>query len=175
MIGGTVLNQKTTATNGIQNAALAGSHIRFQCLSVSIFARLNMRLTKTNKRPNDRRGSRNPGGEGDIEMKITTLSYSELVSTGDYSNKKIGASCELSDGEKPEEAFVNLVYWVRDQFFKIGVNPPEIQAVEDRLRVRQDRLNQLEYEIEQMQKRWNRAADFLEKHGVSVPENEIPF
>ncbi len=108
-------------------------------------------------------------------MRIATLSYSELVSTGDYSNKKIGASCELSEVENPEDAFVNLVYWVREQFLKIGINPPEIQKVEDLLRTKQERLNQLEYEVEQMQKRWNRAADFLEKHGVSVPENEIPF
>lgn len=108
-------------------------------------------------------------------MKVTTIEYGEVVSGSDYSNKRIGARCEVEAGEKPEDAFTNLVYWVREQFYKIGMNPPEIQEVEDKLRSRQIRLEELERELEQMKRRWKAANDFLEKHGVRVPENDIPF
>lgn len=108
-------------------------------------------------------------------MKVTTIEYGEVVSGPDYSNKKIAARCEIDPGEKPEDAFTNLVYWVREQFFKIGINPPEIQEVEDKLRSRQAHLDQLERELVQMKRRWKDACEFLEKHGVKVPENEIPF
>lgn len=98
-----------------------------------------------------------------------------MSSRENYGNKKIGANCQIDDTETPEDAFMHLAYWVKEQFIKIGMNPPEIYEANNKLIEINSKIEKLESEYESMRLRWKKAAEFLEKHGVKVPENEIPF
>ena len=109
-------------------------------------------------------------------MKITTVSYEELVSSrDDYGNKKIGAVAIVGDGETPEDVFTNLAYWVKNQFLKIGMQPPELRDIEYKIESRKQYLVRLEDDVEKARKKWKLASDFLEKHGVIIDEFDIPF
>ena len=109
-------------------------------------------------------------------MKIITISYEELISGQDFSNKKIGATCQVDKNESSEDAFTNLVYWVKEQFLRVGVNPPELIEIENRIALRKQDLELVEIDIANMKNKWEKASEFLKKHGVEVDKYfDLPF
>jgi hypothetical protein len=45
-------------------------------------------------------------------MHIKTVKYRELFSTGNYTNKTVGVTVEISQGEDPKEALERAKRWV---------------------------------------------------------------
>lgn len=98
-------------------------------------------------------------------MQITSVSYSRLVSTGDYENEKIGATANVDDGQDAAMVLDELRAWVNEG---LTLNS-KLQETAQQLRDAEWRLRQAKEELRNAIKRWESAKEFLRLHGLPTP------
>lgn len=108
-------------------------------------------------------------------MNITTISYSRLVSLGNYENEKVGATAEVEPGEDPNTVLSDLKAWVATQI----KDRQEDQEVSSQLADKQYKLVDLERRIENAKAKYAKLREILSSHGVTLetlPDfNDLPF
>lgn len=98
-------------------------------------------------------------------MDITSVSYSRLVSTGDYENEKVGAVANVDDGQDAAVVLSELRAWVNE-----GLTlDSKRRDTADQLRDTEWRLRNAKNELRNATKRWAMAREFLKLHGLPVP------
>lgn len=111
-------------------------------------------------------------------MIVTTVTYSELVSGENYSNRTIGATAAVEPGEDADAVLDSLRTWVQERHAGIEHN-------ETAIRVQQYQLDSLTREtcdqedrLSAMKERYEQAKEFLKRCGIPVPQrwgDEVPF
>lgn len=109
-------------------------------------------------------------------MKIVKVKYSHLVSDGQYNNESFGAEALVEDGETPEDARTNLIYWVNEILEK-KISLEQLRNEEYELLGNKETI---ERQIVSLTKKANGMMKFLEGHGVDVSSirnqwDDIPF
>ena len=104
-------------------------------------------------------------------MKILTVEYSRLKSFGMYENEKIGYVAQVEEGETPEQVLTALKAAVETD---LGLYEVRDNIKSEIYVLRADR-DQMARETKEMEARFNAAKAFLEKHHISLPQEEIPF
>lgn len=108
-------------------------------------------------------------------MKITSVEYRKLQSTGNYCNHTIGATAAVGPDEDPQESLVELRKWV-DAQLDIDTAKSEIAEEIQALRVEAgSEVAHFQRMVEEAKATWERAKAFLEKHGVDTGSYEVPF
>lgn len=79
-------------------------------------------------------------------MKITTINFQRLISTGSFENIRIGAEASLEPGESPDEAFPKLVEQV-DNFLK-AMNIEDMRGTQERVIEKVEPKTQMQMLIE---------------------------
>jgi hypothetical protein len=103
-------------------------------------------------------------------MEITSVSYSQLVNTGNYENRKIGCDMQLAPGDDPGDAleaakqFVLAQHAAQDEAGRVA-------ASVDRARVD---LETIKREVRQARDRCGRVLHSLE-HPTEDTDSDIPF
>lgn len=111
-------------------------------------------------------------------MIVTSVSYSELVSGENFSNRTIGLTADLGPDESPSDALDDLRKWVRNEH----ANLDQQRRSERQERQQRDGLivarEDLRREVLEMQDRYDRAKEFLLACGIPVPtqwDRDVPF
>lgn len=108
-------------------------------------------------------------------MEITQVFYSELRSHKEgYGNEKIGARARVEEGETPEEAYMKVREWVEAQFTARANLCETANELENEIYALRRDKDLLEAQLQGARVKWGKAKGFLEKHGLTVPD-EIPF
>lgn len=104
-------------------------------------------------------------------MKIIQVEYSRLKSFGMYENEKIGYVAQVSDGETPEG-----VLRVLQSRVNAGLGAHETASeIRNTIRRLTQERDEMVREVREMEKRFQAAKAFLEKHHITLPQEEIPF
>lgn len=111
-------------------------------------------------------------------MNITTVSYSELISGDNYSNRTIGATATVDSGDDPDVALSALRAWVQERH--AGITQESVE--EGQLVLRRSALTlevfSLNERVAELKERYERAKAFLARCGIPVPNkwyDEVPF
>lgn len=105
-------------------------------------------------------------------MQITSVSYSRLVSLGNYENEKLGASARVEDDEDPVAALETLKEWVACR----SVTAQQQYEINDRYQDLARQVGDYESRLESAKRKWESAAKILEAHGINPdPWEELPF
>lgn len=115
-------------------------------------------------------------------MQIIKVKYERLVSNAsDCSNQTYGAEALVEDGETPEDARTNLIYWVDDMLRKRGELKEEESEINNNIYTLMNRQKTLQVQIEDLRNKKEKMVKFLAHHGVDTDkinrnwEDEIPF
>jgi len=115
-------------------------------------------------------------------MKVIKVKYERLVSNAsDCSNQTHGAEALVEDGETPEDARTNLIYWVDDLLRKRGELKEEESEIDNNIYTLKNQQKTLQANIEDLKKKKEKMIEFLAHHGVDTDkinrnwENELPF
>lgn len=107
-------------------------------------------------------------------MTITSISYSRLVSFGNYENASLSATAQLEESEDVAAALDELKSFVDGEAIAVR------QGSESSRRLRGE-LNSVEYEladkkreVDRLKDQASRMTEFLANHGVDI-RNEVPF
>lgn len=98
-------------------------------------------------------------------MKITSVSYSRLVSLGNYENEKVGGIAALDEQEDPVAAMEALRAWVLAQIDA----REEIKDLADQMRKLQHDLDEVNQSLKTARRMWGSAKQFLLHHGAKPP------
>ena len=116
------------------------------------------------------------------ELEITKVKYHKLVTLQDrYDNVSFGAEADVEDGETPEDARTNLVYWVNEYLTMLGHHQDDVYDLQDRLDTLKNAKEGLEADIKKLSDVKHKALEFLEKNGCNVSifrqnwDSELPF
>ncbi|WGV25686.1 hypothetical protein [Halotia branconii] len=101
-------------------------------------------------------------------MKIKTIHAHFLISTGNYSNERIGFSVNLDDGETAEE----VVPILRERAKKI-VGEKADDLYEKRNKLHRDCI-QFEDRLDKLRKEWDATAAFLKAQGLNPDAPSMP-
>lgn len=96
-------------------------------------------------------------------MKALKVSYSRLISKGNYENAKIEIELEVEEGEKAADVFENAKAFVEK---RIAVEKMPDYTIEKARKVMDDKRNHTLAQIEE-------AEEILAK--VKVNDDELPF
>ena len=96
-------------------------------------------------------------------MKPTKITYSRLISKGNYENAKIEIELEVEPGEKASEVFTLAKIWVEK---RIEIEKMSDYIIQKAQKVMDDKRNHTLAQIEE-------AEDILKK--VIVNDDELPF
>ena len=96
-------------------------------------------------------------------MKAKKITYSRLISKGNYENAKIEIEIEVEDGEKAAEVYEAAKSWVEK---RIAVEKLSDYTIEKAKKVMDDMRNHTLAQIEE-------AEEILSK--VKVQDDELPF
>lgn len=110
-------------------------------------------------------------------MKITEVHFEKLVTTGNYSNMKIGLTATVQDGEEPTDVLDALEMCVNAEIkYRESQQQAEYQDENNKRQASYD-LDELSRKIEQAKKKWDNAKSFLEQHGVDTSKiyDDDPF
>lgn len=110
-------------------------------------------------------------------MKITSVKFARLVSTGNFSNITIGAEAQVQENETPYDALTHLQGWVNDQIERReNEEHNQRQNEVDAFHATQE-LQELQRKLDTFRRRYNNAKSFLQKHGLSTSDwaDEDPF
>ena len=115
-------------------------------------------------------------------MKITKVKYNKLVTLKDkYNNVSFGAEADVENGETPEDARTNLVYWVNEYLNLLGNHSDDVYDLQDRLDTLKSAKEGLEKDIDKLKDIKRKAIEFLGKNGCDVSyfsehwDSELPF
>lgn len=114
-------------------------------------------------------------------MKITTVSYSRLVSGDNYSNQTIGATANLETQDTPQAALAQLEAWVGEQFQRRRDEAEERQGLVSHRWALENEIGVLEGRLETAQRRWQALQDLSAKLGVDlytrfkIELDDVPF
>lgn len=101
-------------------------------------------------------------------MKVTKVSYSRLVNLGGYQNERFGMIAIVEDDETAEKALEGLKQRV------LPFCGESANELENRRWDLQSQCNRLEEKLQDYQKRWNDAADFLRAQGIKPDAPNFP-
>ncbi|BAY89643.1 MULTISPECIES: hypothetical protein [unclassified Tolypothrix] len=101
-------------------------------------------------------------------MKIKTIHAHFLISTGNYSNERIGFSVELYDNDSLEETVINL----RERAKKI-VGRKAVELYDERTKIAREVQN-LEDRLNKLRKEWDATAEFLKTQGLNPDAPSMP-
>lgn len=87
-------------------------------------------------------------------MRATKVSYSRLISKGNYENAKIEIELELSEGEKASEVFNLAKEWVNN---RIDIEKNSDYMLQKAKRVMDDKRNHTLAQIEEAEEIINRS------------------
>lgn len=109
-------------------------------------------------------------------MKITEVYFEKLISGDNFNNERIGARAKVEDGDY-EAALKNLAEWVEAKHQERGAYIHEERAVESRIHSLRYELSTIENDIKRAREVWEKAEEFLKKHGIDPGEIDggIPF
>lgn len=96
-------------------------------------------------------------------MKALKVTYSRLISKGNYENAKIEIELEVKQGEKAADVYEAAKYWVEK---RIAVEKLSDYTIEKAKKVMDDKRNHTLAQIEE-------AEEILSK--VKVQDDELPF
>lgn len=111
-------------------------------------------------------------------MIVTSVTYSELVSGENFSNRTIGATAKVNHDERAEESLEQLRTWVRAQHSALDHKREQDrkeQRQRDGLRVK---MSDLQDQLHELEVRYDKAREFLKECGIPVPEpwtRDVPF
>ncbi len=103
-------------------------------------------------------------------MKIERVSYSTLVNTGNYENRKISCDAVVEDGDTPESALAQVKRWVEKEHARAAGETEAVARVataQERLVTMRDRLKAAAYQAQI-------ALDALNVP-IDLEEGEMPF
>lgn len=99
-------------------------------------------------------------------MKALKVSYSRLISKGNYENAKIEIELEVEAGEKAYEVFESAKKWVEK---RIAVEKLSVYTIENARKVMDNKRNHTLAQIEE-------AEEILAKVKVGyLSDDELPF
>lgn len=100
--------------------------------------------------------------EGVTASGIVWVSYRRLQSFGHYENEEVGAGAAVNAGADPSVVLAGVQAWVCDRLSE----HIERRREEDEVRDIDQRIANREGQIKRLEERWERAREFLKKHGV---------
>ncbi|MDZ8108348.1 MAG: hypothetical protein RM338_22370 [Nostoc sp. DedQUE12a] len=101
-------------------------------------------------------------------MKLKTLHAHFLISTGNYSNERIGFSVELDEGESVESTVENL----RERAKRI-VGKKAQELYDERYELTKE-CRELENRLNTLRKEWDATAEFLKAQGLNPTAPSMP-
>lgn len=101
-------------------------------------------------------------------MKIKRVEYSALVNLGNYSNERISFTADLTDGETPETAIVQL----RTKAQECAL--PNMDTTISDIYKAQKELKDLERKLVKARGEWNATAEFLRAQGIKTDASDMP-
>lgn len=116
-------------------------------------------------------------------MRITSVSYRETRTFGEYQNATVELAVELEPGDDLDAAHADLVREVRGRLDdRVAIHEREADDRAERNRMdwsieskRRD-LEEITTKVDAAREAWERAKAFLQKHGVDPTRlDEIPF
>lgn len=111
-------------------------------------------------------------------MLVTTVSYSELVSGDNYSNRTIGATAVVEPGEEPDAALSALRSWVQERHATEDETDTAIRIQKDQLNCLVQATNDESARLTVLRERYERAKAFLKECGIPALrrwDDEVPF
>ena len=96
-------------------------------------------------------------------MKALKVTYSRLISTGNYENSKIEIELEVEQGEKASDVFDAAKNWVEK---RVDIEKMSDYTIEKAKKVMDDKRNHTLAQIEE-------AEEILSK--IKVQDDELPF
>ena len=101
-------------------------------------------------------------------MQIKVVTYSALLSLGNYQNERIGFQVRLDEGETAEQAIEAL----RQKVCDVGGTNADIMYRQ--MRDRRDELAEIERKIKKATEEWNATAEFLRTQGIKPEAPNMP-
>ena len=114
-------------------------------------------------------------------MRIQTVEYRRLLSTGNFSNVTVGATAAVEDGDAADDVLRGLRSWVEGKLAdEAGIDPErareEVQRLHEYVRRARAELADVNQDLAVARAKWEQVAAFLEKHGVSAARfDDLPF
>lgn len=107
-----------------------------------------------------------------MSLQITSVSYSRLVSLGNYENEKLGASARVEEDQDPVAALEQLKEWVACR----SVTAQQQYELRDRYEDLHRQISDYESRLASAKRKWEAASKLLEAHGINPdPWEELPF
>lgn len=112
-------------------------------------------------------------------MEITQVDYQKLVSLGNYENERVGAWCNVAEGENPADALHALTEWVEGQLEANRQIRTSLAEAESDLYKKRAEIHALERDIAVAQNRWDRLQAWFKENHIPLPSRwanvDIPF
>lgn len=109
-------------------------------------------------------------------MKITSVEFRKLITYGHYENMAIGATAQVGEGEDPADILRLLKEWVNTKLGEIVVMDEQRQTASFEAAQFESKKRDYEKQLGDLEQRWKRAKQFLERFGVPTgPYEDCPF
>ena len=103
-------------------------------------------------------------------MKILTVGYRRLETTGNYNNVACEATAEVGADETPGQAMVELQSFVDAHVKLLILAERGSDAAQNDLRNTEYKLQRARQRLEEMEALYQQGKEFLAKHNVMLPD-----